>query len=163
MDEINNNYFVDIRTPRVISLHQMNMHNLRMRNLRSRLRMAGQHMQISSHNDDMPVASPIQQPREPSVTEENGDEFIPLRKVIQVEYNVKEKAINDVCSICLSTSTYITTQCRHGFCSCLMKHLKKRSFCPYCRDTVEKMYCSDEKCFDCMKNGNIDDDIFCFQ
>ena len=160
MDETNNRDFLDVQMHGIIPMRQIYT-----RDLRSRVRFAEAHMQNSIiwNGGTASVDAPPPPTAVPSVTEEMNDEYIPFRKVIQVEYNVRVKAINDVCSICLSNSTYITTQCRHGFCSCIMKHLKRRGFCPYCRDIVEKMYCSDEKCFDCMKNGNIDDDIFCFQ
>ena len=55
----------------------------------------------------------------------------------KVAENVAELPTETTCCICLETDTYITTNCGHVFCNCILQHLSKNGVsCPMCRQPV---------------------------
>lgn len=43
----------------------------------------------------------------------------------------------DCCSICLTTTPSMKTQCGHSFCTCILTHLSNHDSCPMCRKVVQ--------------------------
>jgi hypothetical protein len=83
----------------------------------------------------------------------------PLCNTIEMDYTEKKTFITgeeDICSICLKKNCYITTQCGHTYCSCILKNIiQKNNYhfdCPICRQKIVKLTFSNEYLYDLAKN-----------
>ena len=63
------------------------------------------------------------------------------------------------CPVCYETECFITTNCAHAFCECLVQHImtkiqdeKTRPFCPCCREPITALKISNRKHYKIMSS-----------
>jgi len=62
-----------------------------------------------------------------------------------------------LCSICLNNTTYLSTQCGHEFCACLLELMMGygNTECPLCRCPILEITILSREAYDCLRACNI--------
>jgi len=85
------------------------------------------------------LQQPQPQPQQPKV-------------VLQLIKNLdtgKDECTKNNCCICLNKEIYITTNCRHEFCNCILQHISKNGVsCPMCRQRIYELNYHDNNYLD---------------
>lgn len=75
-----------------------------------------------------------------------------LENMDDIKNVVTEVPETTTCCICMEVDTYITTNCQHAFCNCILHHLSKNGVsCPMCRQSIHELIYDDADHLDTTK------------